>query len=127
MTFEAWWELLRWAAIPLVGLVIYWGREMQARHRHQVERLYERIEAEARARHLDSERCRSEHREAVKVLHDDLNAWKLDAASRFASAAHMERGFEKLETAISGLGTRLERWIEGSRNGRATDRPRAGD
>lgn len=116
MTFEAWWELLRWGAIPLGGLLIWWVRDLQSRHRHQVERLHEKIEAEARARHIESETCRREHREAVKTLHDDLNAWKLDAASRFASAAHMERGFEKLETAITGLGARLERWIEGRRD-----------
>ena len=115
MTFEAWWELLRWGAIPAVGLLVWWVRDLQARQRHQVERLHERIETEARARHQESEQCRFEHREAVKTLHQDLNAWKLDAASRFASAAHMERGFEKLETAILTLGSRLERWIEADR------------
>jgi hypothetical protein len=117
MTFDAWWELLRWGAVPLGGLLIWWVRDIQARHRHQFERLYERIESEVKARHAESEQCRREHREAVKALHDDLNAWKLDAASRFASAAHMERGFEKLENAIQGLGSRLERWIEGRQTG----------
>lgn len=121
MTFEAWWELLRWGAIPAVGLLIWWVRDLQARHRHQVERLHEKIDAEARQRHRESEACRREHRDAVKALHDDLNTWKLDAASRFASAASMERGFEKLESAIQGLGSRLERWIEGTRTG--SDRP----
>lgn len=105
MTFDAWWELVRWGAVPAIGLLMWWVRDIQSRHRHTVERLHEKLDAETKARH-----------DAVKALHDDLNAWKLDAASRFASSASMERGFEKLENAIQGLGTRLERWIEsGSR------------
>lgn len=115
MTFEAWWELLRWGAIPAVGLLFWWLRDLQARQRHTVERLYEKLEAETRSRQHESEQCRIEHREAFKTLHADLNTWKLDAASRFASAAHMERGFEKLENAILTLGSRLERWIEADR------------
>lgn len=113
MTFEAWWELLRWAAFPALGLLVWWIRDIQARQRHAAERLYEKIDAEARARHEETEACRREHREAVRVLHADLNTWKMDATNRFATAATMDRGFEKLENAIIALGTRMERWIEG--------------
>ncbi|MEQ8394980.1 hypothetical protein [Thalassobaculum sp.] len=53
-------------------------------------------------------------------LRDDLTQFKIEAATRFATAASMDRGFEKLEKAITDLGARLERWIDNERRGRGS-------
>ena len=125
VTFESAWEFVKWAAIPGIGGLCFWIYDLQTRHRIAVSDLYSRLSAEREARAVEAKEhrgewadIRKEFSEALRALHSDVTAWKLDATVRFATAETMERGFSKMGDAITALGNRFERYFERDNRGK---------
>jgi hypothetical protein len=112
MNFEAWWDVMKLAAVPGIGFFAWWIHRVDKLGNDGRQRLHEKLDAEIKERHRESEACRIEHREAVKALIADLNTWKVEASSRFATATQMERGFDRVTAEMASLGKRLERFLE---------------
>jgi len=115
LTFDAWWEVLRWLALPAIGAVAWWLRELDNRRRNAVRMLHERQEAERAARHAELDAVRRELRNEIREVDAALDAWRVSSAERFATAGAVQAAVDRIATEIGRLTERLDRVLEGVR------------
>ena len=102
MTFEAFWNLLQWIFLPLAGAIAWWVRQIDEEHVAMAAKLEQRIET-----------CYANHVADMGRMKNDLGDFKLAVVGNYVSKAELERTLDRIESAISRLGDRVESLMGG--------------
>lgn len=101
MTFDAWFEVLKWLAVPGVTGLCWWIYLIDARRREVTHDLYSRLDVEREARE-----------EADRRMRELVHAAQLDAATRYATAETVEKAVGRVVAELHRLTERFDRFLE---------------
>lgn len=106
MTFEAFWELLRWAGLAgLLGLV-GWIAKLESKVSANNRDLHQRREADKAELKADITACRAEHRASSSEV-------RLELAREYVTAAAAAERFGALDKRLEKIDGKLDRLLEG--------------
>ncbi|MDI9350255.1 MAG: hypothetical protein QM537_09685 [Candidatus Symbiobacter sp.] len=101
MTFDAFWDMMRWLLLPGIGVLAWWINANRAEIDRHLQRL-EIVQREAMTR------LEAKTNQEWQMLSRQHASFQLDVVSNYARTEQMERALDRISDALAKIDQKIE-------------------